>query len=206
MGRSMVVVVFAVACGATQQTKKEPVVVADKPPPAAPGPPATRDALITATLAAISAGDVDALAKLADLDALSARATTCATKPDYAELTTATRDRIKKLVGRVKRVELISIGDDSSISTLEAGQDAGKGCTTKMRVAFHELKLNVNVMTATEVTPGHVKLWALEAGDAWYLVTEPSVDETSQGMMRAMRDFIGAEMAKCMQAVMGATP
>jgi hypothetical protein len=195
MYRSTVVVALVVACGGGVRETKE-TAVADKPPPAAPGPPATRDALVAATLAAISAGDVDALARLADVDAIAARALACGTHEDNHAEIAKTRERIGELIARAKegggvRVELEGVDRDKRTRVVEVGNEAGGHCTAKVRLVFHDLKLDINVTTANGIKPSHAKLLVLEAGGAWFLAMAPRLDApgSMSSMMDKMREF-----------------
>jgi hypothetical protein len=193
MGKVAAVVALVVcACGGA----KPPV--ADKPPPPRvdPGPPATRDALLQVTFAALAAGDADALAKLGDLDVISARAITCTEREDNHAEIAKNRERVAELLALAKskgaRVELVGVAKDEELVTIEAGKEAGKHCTAKVRLVFHKVKLDVKVTTASGVKPSHAEVFALEVDGAWYLAEVPSVKfhvASSGAMMQAMRDF-----------------
>jgi hypothetical protein len=185
LGRSAIVVAIAAACSSARET-----TIASKP---ASGPPASRDALVAATLSAISAGDDDALAKLADVDAVAARALACDAAHDNAAERAKARERSRELVARVKRegarVELARIDSDKRARVVEVGQVLGERCIAKVRLVFHDLRLDLDVTTANEKKVVYVRLFALEADGAWFLAIAPGLDGSFGDFMRKLHEL-----------------
>src|SRR5258708_5385861 len=126
-----------VACG-TSPPSKAPAA------PAAPKPPATRDELLAATLAALAASDRAALDRLTDDSAMD-RLLDCRDPVKAHKARERYRKREAELVAALggAPLELVGVDDDKTLRRVAAGDPVGVACTAKLAFETHALAVTV---------------------------------------------------------------
>jgi hypothetical protein len=149
----------------------------------------SQEDVVKQSVAAMAAGDVDALAKLADVEALMAQAIDCSKRDakdgdddmDAAKQAKKLRRRFERDSEKTKglSIEVVEIAQDSGDKKgklLEKGDKAGKGCVAKTDVAMHRVRAKLKVKQGDKPPrEGTAEVEVIELDGRWYLGDPPHI-------------------------------
>jgi hypothetical protein len=160
------------ACGGSRPAPVAPTEASN-----AAGAPASRDALVDATLAALVHADASALARLTDVDTAMTRATTCDGPREHRFDGHSARERFGALLDRIAgtKLELVRVARDEVTTTATTGEQLSKECRVSTAFTEHRVDVEVHVAAGSAARTGRVELVAVEVGGAWYLAARPVV-------------------------------
>ncbi|MEO8702465.1 MAG: hypothetical protein ABI867_20645 [Kofleriaceae bacterium] len=156
----------------------------------------SRDELVAQTLAAMNAGDVDALLALAGPEDMQAQFADCkppaSSDPDAKQMRDELRKSYDKTVSAAKGItaELVEVtGDDKTV--LAKGKEVGR-CTMKTDVATVEVKTKLKIVYKEKPAKEQaVAMTFVEIDGRWFLAAPPAI--------KMATDCVGA-LAKSMKA------
>ncbi len=152
------VAIAALGCGATATRASKAAIT-------------SRDNLVRAFFAALSARDVAALMRLKG----SEHESTLECTPPLSSDPDEQRRPFAMIVEQTKelRIELVDVIEDTVLADLPAGYDDGYGCRTKVALRFHRLVLGLRLTSADgSARPGKWTIQLSEHDGGWYLTSD----------------------------------
>jgi hypothetical protein len=213
--RRLALIVLA-ACG-SPATRPEPIAPSGAPQShQRTDPQASRDGVLKAAFAALSAGDLDGVMRVAYTAEVFERAVDCPYRSDDPsqkvvdpkQLDGHTRDSYRQTIGDAKgtQIEVLGVDSDSTDKSIKRGGSVGGVCTATLDIEVHELVVRLRVQRAPfEPHEGkaHVTIAMIEGR---WLLSElpPTIDDGDDARATAAMVSLADKMCACKDAACAA--